>query len=131
MVSAFIDEYDGYLRLTQEQVQAFPRIPKEARVIFKYGQADGYCNNKKFLQQMKSAMDIVDMKYPKSDFIVWLFDQSSGHTSYSGDSLNVNWMNIKDGGKQPALRNTTWNGKMHSFLSPVYYIKKTTFYHAP
>ena len=58
MVSDFVDEHDGYLRLTEEQAKRFPQIPKEARVIFKYGQSDGYWNNERFLHQMESAIGI-------------------------------------------------------------------------
>ena len=48
------------------------------------------------------------MKYPKDEYnkVVWLFDQSSGHTSCSEDER----MTVNDSGKQSVLRNTTWRG---------------------
>ena len=47
-----------------------------------------------------------------------LTNQSSGHTAYSDDALNVNRMNIKDGGKQSTLRDTSWNEKLQRMKHP-------------
>ena len=49
--------------------------------------------------------------YPKEAFtLVFIFDQSSGHTAYQEDALNAQRMNVSDGGKQLQQRDTTWNG---------------------
>lgn len=35
--------------------------------------------------------------------LVWIFDQSSGHNAFSEDALVASHMNVKPGGKQPAM----------------------------
>lgn len=43
---------------------------------------------------------------------MWLFNQSSGHTAFREDALNVSKMNVGLGGAQPRMRDTLWNGKL-------------------
>ena len=116
MVSDFVDEHNGYLRLSNQQYEesraTHPGLQKDARFLLKYGtNAEGYWNSEKFLNQMKHALTIAEIKYPSSSHnLVFLFDQSSGHTAYAEDSLNANRMNVNPGGSQPKMHNTTWNG---------------------
>ena len=80
MVSDFIDEYHGFLKHDHT----------EAHVILKYGGDDneGYWNIDLFMKQVAKAIGIAELKYPWATHnLVWLFDQSSGHTAY--DALNV------------------------------------------
>ena len=67
----------------------------------------------KFIEQIKYCADIAECKYPKSKGykVVWVFDHSGCHGAYSEDALNASRMNMKPGGKQPAMRNTVWQGK--------------------
>ena len=68
---------------------------------------------------MKKAITIAEFKYPFNKFtLVWLFDQSSGHCAYKEDALNVNKMNVKPGGAQPVMRDTTWQGKIQKMVLP-------------
>lgn len=118
MVSDFITEHDGFLILTDEQHEhakhRYAAIPKSARVIFRYGsQSDGYWNSERFLIQVENAAQIAETMYPKGAFtLVFIFDQSSGHTAYPEDALNAQRMNVSDGGKQPQRRDTIWNGQV-------------------
>ena len=53
-VSDFIDEYCGFLQVSSEEHELAklcdPDIPKEARIIFKFGaQGDDYWNNEHFI----------------------------------------------------------------------------------
>jgi hypothetical protein len=69
MVSDFIDEYDGYLRLTDEQYRQArrvnPQIAQHARIQFEYGvERDGYWTGDKFNKQMEMACTIAEYKYP-------------------------------------------------------------------
>ena len=108
MVSDFIDEYDGFLKHDHT----------EARVILKYGgDNEGYWNSDLFMKQVAKAVDIAELKYPRATHnLVWLFDQSSGHTAYDDDALNVQRMNVKPGGRQPVMRDTTWNGNVQRLV---------------
>ena len=49
---------------------------------------------------------------------VFAFDNSSSHTALAKDSLNAFAMNLKDGGKQPILRGTVFNGQRQSLILP-------------
>ena len=123
MVSDFISEHDGFLRLTDEehaQVKVkYPAIPKSACVLFKYGaQSEGYWNCEKFLIQVENAIQISESKYSKEKYsLVFILDQSSGHTAYPEDALNAHCMNVSDGGKQPRRRDTVWNGQVQSMVN--------------
>ena len=60
MVSDFISEYDGYLRLTDDEYEqahsSHSGLWKEARYLLKYGSAqEGYWNSEKFLRQVKRS----------------------------------------------------------------------------
>ena len=48
--------------------------------------------------------------------LVWIIDHSSCHGAYAEDVLNAYKMNMKPGGKQPAMRNTVWRGKQYSMV---------------
>ena len=122
MVSDFINEYTGYLCLTTEKFQSAhqhkPQINKKARVLWKYGVADeGYWDNENFIKQVKVAAQIAEVKFPaESHNLLFIFDQSSGHTAFPMDALNVNRMNVKPGGQQPAMHDTVWNGKVKKMV---------------
>ena len=67
MVSDFIDERNGYLCLTQEEYtrarEADSSVCMEARCLFEYGEAkEGYWTSEKFIQQMKKAIKIAEIK---------------------------------------------------------------------
>ena len=118
MVSDFVDEHIGYLALTDSQyAMASERditITQSARRTLEYGESrGGYWTCDKFMMQMEVAVKIADIRYPKSDGwkVIWVFDQSSCHTAMAEDALIVSKMNVKPGGNQPKMRDTTWNGK--------------------
>ena len=60
-----------------------------------------------------SATDLIKVTIPIFEYLqpgaigIWIFDCSSAHEALSEDALNVKNMNIKPGGKQAKLRNTT------------------------
>ena len=94
--------------------QADPDIPMAARTLLKYGEArDGYWTSAKFMNQMKNAVKVAEAKYPKEKGyrLFWIFDQSQCHMAYADDALNVNRMNAKEGGKQPIMHDTIFQGK--------------------
>ena len=72
MVSDFIEEKNGYLALTQEEYDkekvTNPSIRMYARELLEYGEAkNGYWTSNKFIKQIKKAIRIADIKYPKSE----------------------------------------------------------------
>ena len=69
------------------------------------------------MAQMKDALYIADIKYPSSEYdIIWLLDQSSGHTKMGEDSLNASKLDKKPGGKQPQMRDILYNGKLKGLV---------------
>lgn len=121
MVSDFIDEYNGYLGLTMDEYteakKTDPNAKMQARSLLEYGEArEGYWTSDKFMEQMNKAVKIAETKYPKEDGwrLVWIFDHSSCHAAMAEDSLDVNKMNVKPGGKQRLMRDGWWGGKPHA-----------------
>ena len=90
-----------------------------ATEIIKYGSGrsdDGWWNAEKMVIQAKKAIDIFNKAFP-GDIAVFAFDNSSGHACKGKDALVANRMNLRPGGKQPAMRNTKWgNGIEQSMV---------------
>lgn len=123
MISDFISENEGFLSLTDDELKKaqaeYPGIKRYARESIEYGEnKDGYWTSEKFMDQIKRCVKLAEFKYPPSDGykIVWIFDHSSCHGAYSDDALIATRMNAKPGGKQPAMRDTTWNGKVQRMV---------------
>ena len=126
MVSDFITERDGYLRLTEDEYKEAkvknPTIRMSARQLLEYGESrEGYWTSEKFMKQMEKAVEVAEAKYPneKGYRLFWVFDQSSCHTAFNDDALNANKMNARPGGQQPIMRDTIWNGKSQSLKKRV------------
>ena len=70
------------------------------------------------MAQIEAAATTAELKYPREEGyrLVWIFDHSSCHGAYADDVLNAYKMNMKPGGKQPAMRNTIWQGKDYSMV---------------
>lgn len=118
MISDFIGERDGYLSLTEDEYKAAkevdPSIRRYARQQLEYGEGkEGYWTSERFMGQIKQAVKIAEVKYPKADGwrIVWLFDHSSCHTAMPTDALDASKMNVNPGGKQRVMRDGWWDGK--------------------
>ena len=53
-----------------------------AHQLLEYGESkEGYWTSDRFMSQIRQAVKIVEVKYPKSDGwrVVWIFDHSSCH----------------------------------------------------
>ncbi len=118
MVSDFIDNHNGFLVLSdveyEEAKKSHPNIKKYARDFLKYGEnKEGYWNLKRFMNQISFAVEIADVKYPREQGWkqCWIFDNSSCHNAMSDDALNVKRMNVKPGGSQRVMRDSSYNGK--------------------
>ena len=116
MVSDFIDQHNGYLRLTDTEFAvgktADPQMVQMARALLEYGaEHEGYWTSEKFMANVKNAAKIANHKHSASSYTVcWIFDQSSRHKAFAEDALNAKRMNVRPGGAQPKMRNTVWAG---------------------
>lgn len=122
MVSDFVEEYGGYLRLSESELDETARIdpefPYEARQLLEYGaEREGYWTSEKFMRQIERAVQIAEFKFdPATHTIVWMFDQSSCHKAYASDALIASKMNVHPGGSQPLMRDTVWAGKVQRMV---------------
>ena len=63
---------------------------------------------RKFMDNVADAAKIAEFKYPSDcHTVVFLFDHSSCHRAFVDDALNSRKMNVKPGGQQPVMRDTT------------------------
>ena len=82
-----------------------PTIRIQAREFLEYEELkEGYWTFDKFMEQVRMAVKIAEVKYPQSERYkhVWMFDHSSCHSAKADDSLDVNKMNVILEGKQRA-----------------------------
>ena len=114
MVADFVDEFGGYLRLSDEEFERGKAIygddlEQAARHTIQYGaNHDGYWSGDDFLMQVKDVYLISLVKYPRAEHDVWQFDHSSGHAKMAADALVAHHMNVSPGGRQPVMRDTVW-----------------------
>ena len=118
MVYDFISEQHSYLQPTQEEYDEAMKtatIRKHARQMLEYGQGkQGYWTSDKFMMQIKEAVKIAEVKYPKDNGwrVVWIFDHSSCHATMPDDALDASKMNVNPEGKQRVMRDGFWDGKV-------------------
>jgi len=71
MVSDFVDEHNGFLALTDEEYeqakQTNPSVKKYAQQFLEYGESkEGYWTRDKCIGQIERAMEIAEIRYPKT-----------------------------------------------------------------
>ena len=92
-----------------------PNLRRYAREFLEIGEnREGYWTRDKFIAQMKCAIKMAEIKYPTSEGWrhVWVFDHSSCHAAMADDALVAGKMNVKPGGMQKIMRDTSWNGRI-------------------
>jgi len=109
MISEFLTEEYGRLKLNSQQHQENPSIAEEARIYLRPGKdRDGYWTSEDLVEQVKTkAIPIFETVFPNC-IALFAFDNSSNHAAYGSDALVANRMNLKPGGKQPKMRDTVF-----------------------
>lgn len=109
MVSAFLCECHGLLRLSEEQQSSHPGVPTDATVTIKPGaNAEGYWRNADLVKQLKEkAFPIFKVLHPDCDGL-FMFDNSQNHHAKPPDALSVSVLNLKDGGKNARAMRDGW-----------------------
>ncbi|CAG8846392.1 23391_t:CDS:1, partial [Gigaspora margarita] len=88
----------------------------EARVIVETGRSqDENWDGEKLLSQLKNAIGIFERTH-SGCIGIWAFDNMTSYTIIALDALVAARMNLYPGGKQPKIRNTTWNGKTQTMV---------------
>lgn len=106
MVSDFIDEVGGFLEYEGEA----------ARLLLEH-QSEGYFTNQMLIAQVHRTISIFEKKYPAAQGL-FIFDNAPSHTKRPDDALNADKMNVKDGGKQPFMRDASWEGVVQNMTLP-------------
>ena len=105
MVSDFLDEVNGLLEHDGEK----------ARLLLEH-QSEGYFTSDMLVEQVHKAITIFERKYPMAQGI-FIFDHAPSHMKRPEDALNPDRMNVKDGGKQPFMRDTMWDGSVQLMVT--------------
>ncbi|CAB4481750.1 unnamed protein product [Rhizophagus irregularis] len=100
MVSEFLLEECGRLKLNIQQHQENPFIPEEVRVYLQPGKdREGYWTSEHLINQIKTkAIPIFETLFPNC-IALFAFDNSSNHAAFNPDALVANKMNLKPGSK--------------------------------
>ena len=64
-----------------------------------------------FLDQVGKAVDIFESKYPDA-VGMFVYDNAPSHRKKPDDCLNPEKINVSDGGKQPVMKDTVWDGQV-------------------
>jgi len=112
-VSDFLCESIGRLQLSEEDCATNNLLPDGERLVYTEAcvtmypgtNRDGWWTNKDVVKQVKErAIPIFEYTHP-GKVALFMFDNSCNHNAFADDALMVSRMNMKDGGKQPLLRN--------------------------
>ena len=109
MVSEFLCECHGRLKLTADMASRHPDLPKEATVIIFPGKnADGYWNNSDLVKRTTiKVMPLFKVLHPDCDALI-MFENSQNHHAFAPDALVENRLNKRDGGKRVHLTRRGW-----------------------
>jgi hypothetical protein len=114
MVSGFLCECHGILRLNEAQREQHPDVPPDSTVFLKPGAiAQGYWKNSDLVSQVRDkALPIFKVLHPNS-YGLFIFDNSQNHHAKPPDALSVQKMNMKDGGVNQKLMRDGWFKDSH------------------
>ena len=109
-ICSWICETTGHLKLSEEQVntQALPpedqhlKVTDSTKIIYPGKNYDEWWDLPQLMEQMKHAINIFEHLHPDK-VAIWLFNCSSAHEALAKDTLNVNNMGVRSGGKQSHL----------------------------
>jgi hypothetical protein len=120
MVSDFLLETDGRLKLNENEILLHSEIPVEARKFLRPEKnEEGWWTAEHLLDQVVNyAIPIFETKYPNA-IGIFAFDNSTNHGAMAKDALNVNNMNVNPGGKQAVMKSTFF-GSNNTFQSMVF-----------
>ena len=69
-------------------------------------QTDGYFMKEKLITQVHKAVTLFERKYPAAQGLFVFFDHAHSHMKHPKDALDVDRMDVKNGGKQPFMRHS-------------------------
>lgn len=98
MVSGYMTELDGLIDYELLEI------------------GDGvYWHSELMVKQLRRVLAKAEKMYPYAR-LIFRFDNAPSHRKMPDDALNVQKMNRNPGGRQPAMRPTTWNGEVQELV---------------
>ena len=108
MVSAFLCQCHGLLRLSESAVGESPSLPSDSTVIMYPGvNRDGYFTNDHLARQTKAMLRIFEILHPECIALV-AYDNSANHHAMADNALVANRLPLKDGGKNVGRLRDGW-----------------------
>ncbi|CAG8553220.1 15470_t:CDS:2 [Cetraspora pellucida] len=104
MVSKFLTEECGQLKLTDEEIEMYPDVLAEARCYFMPGKnQESYWMVDHLLDQIRNkVIPIFEAKFPNAT-AVFAFDNSTNHAAYAKDIFITSRINLGSEGNQPVM----------------------------
>ena len=95
MVSDFLLETDGRLKLNENEILLYPEVPVEARKFLNPGKnEEGWWTAKHLLEQVKNiAIPIFEIVHPNA-IAIFAFDNSTNHGAMADNALCAQCMNL-------------------------------------
>ncbi len=91
---------------------------EEAREFLEH-QSQGFWNSEHMVKQVNKCITIFENKYANTTVTaLFIFDNAPSHMKKANDALNADAMNVNPGGKQPAMRQTVYNGNIQEMTLP-------------
>src|SRR5689334_10497344 len=121
MVSEFLCECHGRLKLSDEDHILYPLLPAEATVIIKPGAGSKYWDNEDLVNQLKTkVIPIFKILHPDSDGL-FVFDNSMNHHAKAPDALVARNLNLSDGGVNTPKLRSGWflNSEKEEVVQPM------------
>lgn len=113
MVSDFIEQHNGFLRIPEFQAQHAGLFSLNTGLRRR---DTGTASDLLAMSKMQSRSLNSSTHRGGTCIIVFVFDQSSCHKAYTEDALNASRMNVRPGRKQPCMRDIVWAGKVQKMV---------------
>ena len=122
MVSDFINEYNGYLRLSEEEFSAtVKKHPQLRRQDHEFLDTE---RSMKGIGQLKNSLNSLKLHPLLQTSKLWnegyrvcfVFDHSSCHGTYAEDALDAAKISMEPGGRQLKMHDTYWKGKLQRMV---------------
>ena len=108
MVSAFLCQFHGLLRLPDDVAVLHPEVEADSTVIMHpWSNKDGYFTNKDLAEQTARMLKVFEILHPNSTALV-AYDNSSNYHAMAEDALVASRLNLKDGGKSCGRLRDGW-----------------------
>ncbi|CAJ0645937.1 7906_t:CDS:2, partial [Entrophospora sp. SA101] len=107
------------LHLNEEEQIQYPYLPKKScEFLITGSNYDGWWTTEKLKNQViDKAIPIFEATH-QDCIALFAFDNATSHAAFANDALVASKMNWNDGGSQPKMRDTAFNGAEQKMVYP-------------